>query len=186
MLIGAGVSAAGSITAAKIGSNAAKSAAKTQSDAANQAMQYQSQMFNQIAPWAQQQQQASQQMFAPYQQMGNSALGALYQRLGLNPGMGAGPQPVANSPNYLGQIPQMGASGQSAFGPMMGALMGANGGQVAQPNWRQALMGAGGLPAQMTTPLPMPTMQQGPRSPVRTNQTPYMPLPGPQRPDGGG
>ena len=79
------IGAVGSVAAAKIGSNAAQNAAQTQANAANQARQFQQQQFQQVLPYVTSGMQQAQQAFNPYQQLGQSAIGQLYQRLGMQP-----------------------------------------------------------------------------------------------------
>lgn len=105
--------AVGSIASAKIASNASKNAANAQVNASNNALDYQKQIFGQLQPMAMQGMQQAQNQYAPYQRIGNSALDALYQRLGLSPGtlQSNGQQPNMGYPPPQRQpfaMPQMG------------------------------------------------------------------------------
>jgi len=110
----AGIGVAGSITAAKMQSNAAHDAAATQSASANKALTVQQQQYQQ-----------GRQDFSPYQQAGASAVGTLQNRAQqpipqFNPG---GPQPQFNlgSPQGPSPLPQrgpMGGSPMSQAGPL--------------------------------------------------------------------
>lgn len=74
MLIGGGLSAAGGVASAVIGSNAAQGAAKTQAQAAAQAQQNTMQMFGQVKD-----------ILNPFVSAGTSATTGLQGLLGLNP-----------------------------------------------------------------------------------------------------
>lgn len=122
--IGAGAAAAGSITAAKIGSNAASNAAATQSASADKAMGVQNQVY--------QDQKVAQ---APYQQLGQQALGRL---------SGMAPSTASFNPQNYAQgapKPQMGSMasmGQQAPPPSMPQ-------QQIQPMGQPAAAAAPGL-----------------------------------------
>jgi hypothetical protein len=126
-----GISAASSIAAAKIQSNAAGNAAKTQAAAGQQALNAQQQGYQQ-----------QRQDFAPYQAAGASAMGRLNAKAGTYAGVPQRPQmpiggyvpPTAQQPPPQGQ--PMGQLGQAPSMPPQGPPQAPGGAQV---------MGAAGM-----------------------------------------
>ncbi len=121
-------------------------------------------MFNQAQQLGQQQNAQAQQAFNPYQQMGNSALSMLYQRLGMQPpqqpkqGMGTGQMPMMPPPGWQQGPPPM---------PMGGQMMPQQQGRFGQPNFgQQPNMGMPSGPQNAGMPFMGPSLmppQQGQR-----------------------
>lgn len=90
MLIGGGLSAAGGVASAMIGSNAATSAAQTQASAANKQLAQTKEMFNTV-----------QANMKPFMEAGQSAIPGLENLLGAGPNGTAGiMQQLAKTPGY--------------------------------------------------------------------------------------
>ncbi len=138
----AGISAAGSIGSAVIGSHAAGKAADAQSSAANHAADLQYQASQNALGFQKQQYNTSQQELAPWLQSGQGALTNLNYLLGLGPSQGGQP----------GQVPQ---PGQPSNG-------------VGVPARPVGPSGYGGQPQSMA----LPRGSQGGYSPVATNAGP--------------
>ncbi len=131
-----------SVVSAKIASNAAKKAAATQSAGTDRALQAQQENFNRVAQVGQQQSAQAQAQFDPYNQLSQSAMSALYQRLGMAP-----PQPMGRPmggpmPGQMGQ----GMGGYSQPAPPMGgqAMQDVTG--FAGAYGQQPPMGGGQMP----------------------------------------
>jgi len=84
-LIGAGIaSAAGGIASSAISSSAASKAAETQSEAAKSAAELEAQTAREYLDWEKEMWNQVQEMYAPYQEAGESALASLSAKLGLS------------------------------------------------------------------------------------------------------
>ena len=169
-IIGAGVSAGSSIIQAKIGSNAAKSAAKTQVDAEAQARQAYQQQFNLASAQDERMYQNAVQQWQPYQQIGNAALGALANYVGLPSSSAPRPMPMGGGPSMApppqGMPPNLaGAAAMSLPGMNFRPDLRVQAAQrFGQPSggapppmpWQQMLAARGGQfgPGQMQPPPP--------------------------------
>lgn len=105
MLIGGGLSAAGGVASAVIGSNAAQSAAATQTSAANNQLAQTKEMFNTV-----------QSNMKPFMDAGQSAIPGLENLLGNGPNGTAGiMQQLAKTPGYQFALNQGLQATQSGF-----------------------------------------------------------------------
>lgn len=153
----AAASTGATIYAAKKGSQAATNAANAQLQASNNALNYQQGIYGQLMPMAQQGMANAQSAYAPYQRLGNSALDALYSRLGLSPGTLQGQPWAGATPPQIPPPMRQPVMTQTPWQKMTG-----------QPIPNAPLMGA---PAQ---PIPNAPMMGQPGQPIPN--TPYGPV----------